>query len=302
MNIQYKTPTCNDTAVCLCFFSPANFARPKMNFLYIESMLKVAKIPVFTVECVIGNNPPLLPNPTLQVRSNSCLFYKEQLYNLLVPKIPEQYTKLVFMDADIIFNQNNWIDEISKALETHDIVQPFQNAVWLDPTLKKFIKKNYSVVYFFKHPEKFQNPDPYLNHCGFAWALRRDFFNKIGGFFDKSLLGSGDSLLANICNKAPIDFSIVNYISSEYKVWLSKIPIPEIKFTYLPMFVFHMFHGSIKNRQYGSRYNLLPTTNDNVFDHVFYKNEYGLYEPRDRSINAKTRFYFLTRNEDSIDV
>ena len=306
-NIKYNIPTCNDTAVCLCFFSPSGFIRPKMNFLFIESMLKASQIPVFTVECVIKDQPPLLQNPTLQVRSESPLFYKEHLYNLLVPKIPEQYTKLVFLDADILFDASNWIDDISKALDTYDTVQPFFLAHWLDVDYKKILTSNNSTIYALKNLNALKNKDIYSYHPGFAWAMRRDFFTKIGGFFDRCLFGTGDSFFAHIwvVNQTGNNVALQTcpLIDKEYIDWITHvIPIPKTV-TYLPFTIYHLYHGSLTNRQYNNRYeriNKIVKTNE--WDLYFYKNNDNVYETKDPILIDLLIKYFNSRYEDNCEI
>lgn len=306
-NIKYTIPTCNDTAVCLCFFSPVGFIRPKMNFLFIESMLKASHIPVFTVECVIKDQVPLLENPTLQVKSNSLLFYKEHLYNLLVPKIPEQYTKLVFLDADILFDCPNWVDEISKSLDTHDAVQPFSLAHWLNVDYKNIVFSNKSTVYALKNVRSLPNRNIYAYHPGFVWAMKRDLFNKIGGFFDKCLFGTGDSFFSHmwIINETGNTVAIQTcpLIDKEYIDWLVKVNTIPKTVTYLPFTIYHLYHGSLKNRQYDNRYdNINRIIKPNAWDTYFTKNKDGVYETNDIVLSDLLLKYFTSRYEDECEI
>lgn len=301
MDIVYITPTCRDTAVCMCFFSPAGFKNPKENFLYVEKLLKRSSIPTFTIECVIGTQTPLLQNPTVQVRSNSYLFYKEQLYNLLVPKIPAQYTKLVFIDADIIFDDKKWIDKISIALDVYDVIQPFEKCIWLSHYRGMFMKQSVSTVYAISKKLE-EEPLNLINryHPGFSFAMTRSYFTKIGGFFDKCVFGSGDSMFCNLFIKKPGFILTIKSIDTEYEKWLEKALHVPIKFTYLPFTVYHMYHGSLIKRQYGSRYGMFRDYADTPFDSLFYVNSDGVYEPRDKKLNQILKGYFMSRNEDEI--
>jgi hypothetical protein len=299
MNIKYSVPTCKDTAVCMCFFSPAGFQRPKQNFLHVEKLLQSARIPTFTIECIIGNKQPLLKNPTLQVRSNTSLFYKEQLYNLLVPKVPEQYTKLIFLDADILFSDPRWIDKISVELNRYDIVQPFENAIWTGLYYGSVIKKSKSTVYALKHGV--MNHSLVNNyHPGFSFAMTRSYYEKIGGFFDKCVFGSGDSMFCNTFFPIELYFTTVNLIDSEYKQWSDTVRKIPSNVTYLPFTVYHLYHGTLQKRQYASRYEFLKQYDNMTFDDIFYKNEFGVYETNDDSLKKIMYDYFVSRQEDEI--
>ena len=300
MNVKYSVPTCTDTAVCMCFFSPAGFQNPKQNFLHVEKLLQEAKIPTFTIECVIGNQQPLLNNPTIQVKSNTCLFYKENLYNILVPKIPEQYTKLVFLDADILFSDPEWIDKISNELNRYDVVQPFETSVWLSLYYGVILKKNKSSVYGLKHGVT--NQTELLNnyHPGFSFAMTRNYYNKIDGFFDKCVFGSGDSIFCNTFFPTEIYFTTVNLIDSEYKKWSENVRKIPCNVTYLPFTVYHLYHGTLEKRQYASRYEFLKQYDNKSFDDIFYKNEFEVYETKDNNLKKIMYDYFVSRQEDEL--
>lgn len=301
MNISYRRPICTDTAVCMCFFSPAGFQRPKDNFLHIKKLLDNAKIPTFTIECVIGNQEPFLKDPTVQVKSNSYLFYKEQLYNLLVPRIPEQYTKLIFIDADIIFSDPGWIDRISEALKTHDILQPFQTAFWMSHCSSIYAKTCESTVYAICNNLETDGRTLIGNyHPGFSFAMTRDYFTKIGGFFDKCVFGSGDSMFCNLFMKKLGFILTTRSIDEEYEKWLEKAITVPMKFTYLPFTVYHMYHGSLVTRQYNSRYGLFKDYADTPFDSLFSVNSDGVYEVHDDKLNKILKDYFKSRNEDDV--
>ena len=109
----YIEPTVNDTAVLIAFYNPARFRRILNNVLYIMKILKEKNIPCFVAECVFNGAAPQIQDATLVLHSNSYMFYKEQLLNKLEPHVPEQYTKVVALDGDIMFDTPDWIDQIS---------------------------------------------------------------------------------------------------------------------------------------------------------------------------------------------
>lgn len=299
MNIQYSTPTCTDTAVCMCFFSPAGFQKPKQNLLYVEKLLRDANIPTFTIECVIGDQKPVIENPTVQVKSNTYLFYKEQLYNLLVPKIPEQYTKLIFIDADILFSNSQWVDRVSNALDTYDIVQPFQTAKWFDYDNKTVIQTRKGTLFGLevdKIPPADIANDKY--HPGFTVAMRRSYFDKIHGFFDKCIFGGGDTMFCNTFVKKPNFKTFVNFITYEYIKWFQHATNVSCKFSYMPFTVYHLYHGKLVDRQYISRYERLQEFKDVPFDSLFFVNQQGLYETTNEKLNQIMKDFFHSRNED----
>lgn len=282
----YAEPQCQDTAVCMVYYSAVGYVRPRMNFLFVEQGLRAAKIPLFTAECVIGDQPPFLLNPTLRKHSKSALFFKEQLFNHLEPLIPEQYTKLIFIDGDVLFDQADWVDAVSKKLDTCDVLQPFAHAKWLDMNYKRFQREN--VFGFAKGilDHKWLSSVQYM-HPGFAWAMTRSFFKSIGGFYDRMIVGSGDSAFVH----AFVDIPDVYTRPSEE--WLQRIRSLNPRLGYTLGNIYHLGHGHYTQRQYTQRHRLFPGGKPAV-----HLNEEGMYEvdnPKDNEILLE---YFRSRGED----
>ena len=288
---SYDTPTKHDIAVCLCYFSSAGYKSPRENFMKVKSMLDQAKIPTFTAECVIGDTPRLIPNPTLLVRSNSALFHKERLFNLLQGRIPPGYKKLIFMDCDIIFSDRKWVDKISVALNKYSVIQPFGKVVLTDSNLDPTEYYAVSSMKLFKETKQI------TGHPGYCWAISRDYFNNIGGFFDKSIIGGGDSTFAFLFMKAN-PLYMYPFIYEEYRKWKMKTSIVLVSFNYLDMTIYHLYHGDMHARKYDSRHNIPEIQAIQSWDKAIELNKYAMYELKDPKINDIFKEYFLSRKED----
>ena len=124
-----------DMAICFVLFNPAQTKRILMNYLYVKNILELQDLPVFTLELVYKGRKPELPD-AFHVEAESFMFHKENLCRILETKIPCQYTKLAFLDADVYFTDKTWYTNVSALLNTYDVVQPFERAHWLDLTYK----------------------------------------------------------------------------------------------------------------------------------------------------------------------
>ena len=102
---HYAEPTTADMAVLMTYFNPANSVRILQNFLQVRYFLQKAAIPLYTAELAFNESPFLLKDATVQFRTTSYMFYKENLIKLLTATIPTTYTKLCILDADIMFEQ-----------------------------------------------------------------------------------------------------------------------------------------------------------------------------------------------------
>lgn len=298
---QYSKPKCTDIAVCMCYFSSVGYDNPRKNFMRVKKMLDDAKIPLFTAECIIGETPQLIPEPTLLTRAESSLFYKEQLFNLLEKKIPSNYTKLIFMDSDLIFTIADWVDVISKKLNKYSAVQPFGTGLYLDTSENVFGK----ATSYAKYRHLYGGSD---GHPGFCWAFNRNFLKEIGGFFDKAIIGSGDSAISTVfnqtryCYRYPFSPYYFNYkspfIQDNYLRWLNNAHKKARSMTYLDIDIYHLYHGSTINRQYNDRHTFPDLLKIKKWEDAVSVNEYGMYELKNPGINQLLKNYFLSRKED----
>ena len=138
-------------------------------------------------------------------------------------------------------------------------------------------------------------------HPGFAWAITRRAYEKIGGLYELGILGSGDnimmfSLLSN-------GLKAINSNSSDgYKQSIVDYErkIKHLRFGYVPGLIRHYFHGSKANRRYTERWQILMKHQYSPKLHLDY-NIYGILTP---TFNFSPKFkediitYFKERKED----
>jgi len=302
----YIEPTVTDTAILLAFFNPAKFKRILRNILYIIQILKEKNIPYFVVECVFNNEPQEIPDANLVLHSNSYMFYKEQLFEKLEKVVPEQYTKLVCLDGDIMFDMPDWVDQTSKLLDKYDIIQPYDQGCWLTPDNTRVKSKKLSYAYGIVHrkaTEYMPSNLLHLYHPGFVWAFKRDIFRKLGGFYDRAIIGNGDMMFTLNFFKDSLPSDWINRLEAsfgtekwdEYHANFKKVN-PSVG--YLRTRALHLFHGIRQNRQYTTRYKSVAHMLTKSWDETITTNKDGLYEFKDPAINPLLLEYFKGRNED----
>jgi hypothetical protein len=258
-----------------------------MNYLYTVEKLKLANIPTYTIELVYSE-PEI--KDAYHVRGQSMMFHKERLCSLLEKRIPWWFSKILFMDADIVFSNPNWYTELSNALDSHQVVHPFSTACWLDATYKEVLDERLSVV--FMDRTLIYNP---TYHPGFAWAFQRKWFRKTG-FYEHGITGSGDTLSAaawlgvlfapTYLKKALVQ-SYTKYRANAH---------PSI--TCISGSVYHLWHGTRVNRKYVERHGILDSIK-NVED-IVVKNSCGVFEIADTAVNEKLKRYFIEREDDMV--
>jgi hypothetical protein len=295
--LHYEIPKITDMAVLFVFFDYVGSTRILMNYLYTIEKMKLAKIPYFTIELVLTGKSPRIKN-AFHVTSSSYLFQKEHLVRLLETKVPKKYTKLLSLDLDIIFEDETWYSQLSRILETKDIVQCFKTAKWLDITYQNLEKEAETCVLHVRGDSFWTPKNGKAYHPGFGWAFTRQWYNKVG-FYDLAIIGSGDTIFSYALFGLPYGKSNEGtdiYTRSTIE-WAKKIR--GAKLGYLPVDIYHLYHGSMKKRQYVSRYEYFKNVK-NIED-VSSINSTGAYELTDQALNNKMRMFFRERDDDGTD-
>ena len=325
MDKKYARPDRTDMAICLVYFNSMKSKRLLMNYLYTIEKLKLAQIKYYTLELYF-DKPDIFD--AFHLRGTSTMFHKEQLCHILEGYVPWWYSKLMFLDADIIFEDPNWYTNVSKLLDENDIIQPFESCVWLDITYTKHELTRQTIVKQ-KHFAEYTNS----YHPGFAWAFQRKWFKNYG-FFRYAITGSGDTLssAAWFNQRLPQGYNFPKALELAYEDYKKKIAVSgptgpsgfssiiasfgplglaglclpsaeeeHIKFNgprvdFCPGKVFHLHHGSRLNRKYSTRHNILYGITD--VRKVLKKSFTGVFSFTDTRLNKLMENYFLERNDD----
>lgn len=124
------------------------------------------------------------------------------------------------------------------------------------------LRRDYSFAYAFKNGiaiDSHRSSQCYF-HPGYAWAMRRETFQKIGGLLDFSILGSGDLHFAYaLINR--IDETIPPEIHNDYRrlaiIWgerVARIADNGSNIGYISTTICHHWHGNRRDRRYDERW------------------------------------------------
>ncbi len=240
----------------------------------------------------------------LQLRTTSCpIWHKENLINMGVQTLlPKKWKAFAWVDADIEFDGASWAMDTLKVLNgCRDIVQLFSHCSDMDEN-ENPMRIFQSFGFQYTKQKNYYIPG-LLNfwHPGFAWAMTRKAYDRIGGIYDKSILGSGDHNIALSLIGKGIQ-SINNNVSDGYKRSIHEYQknVRTLRLGYVPGFIRHYFHGSKQNRKYCERWKILVDYQYDPYEHVAYDRT-GLLIPSDK---CPTKLldgiyqYFQERNED----
>ncbi|MDP6670296.1 MAG: hypothetical protein QGI60_00590, partial [archaeon] len=248
------------------FFNPDGNSKRVENYRKFRKSSKAQGLKLLCVELAFDKASFELgkedADKLIQLRTSTMLWQKERLLNVALKNLPKNCDKVAWLDADILFNNNNWIKETSKLLESYRVVQPFsfivrlpENKSWLNSEKLAFGNKEgekihsmgYGIANFGKrHLPTFMKH----GHTGFAWAARKNIINK-HGFYDRLITGSGDSLMAHALYGSP--YSHVKRCSpkkmqEDQQKWMDEIfRDVEGSVYYTPGLIFHLWHAHYKN-------------------------------------------------------
>lgn len=285
----YDQPESSDTAVVLAFFSAAGFEAPARNANAVLKDLRQARMPVFTVELLYPGQRPTLHGGTWTLSASGPLFHKENLWNWASRQVPESYSKIVFLDADIRFTDRKWLDKTSAVLDSCDLMQPMEFCDWRQGNKRKLT----AAAAILKKGDWVHGAD----HPGFALGVRREWLERAGGLFDVTVYGGGDVILwAMAAGKPPVCEVCARLKKCECGIaahrgigaWASRAPRPRIG-AHEGCTAIHMPHGLTRNRKYRARYIDFPT------DLTIRRRPDGILEP---DPPGAALAYFASRAED----
>ena len=329
--LQNNTPIESQLHIIAVIFNPCNYERRyELMHNFINHIEENENAILYIVELAYGNNPFVITKSNnskhLQLRSESTisttestnestnesttestdesiLWSKESLINVGVKKLlPADWKAFAWIDADITFDSVSWIDNTLRLLKgAYDILQLFSHCIDMD-------KKNSTMKVFNSAGYQYSKNLPFSNkgenswHPGYAWAITKTAYERIGGLYDKAILGSGDNIMMlSIIGhglKAINDESTQSYKNSVINF---EKKIKTLRFGYTPTVILHNYHGSKKMRGYSTRWKLLVEHNYSPDEHIVYDKNGLISMSKKFPIELKNEIlkYFISREEDS---
>lgn len=280
--------------------------------------IKASGARLTVVELAYGERPFEVTEPLcerhIRVRNAHELWHKENLINIGISRLPEDWKYVAWVDADVAFARPDWAQETIHKLQHHKVVQMFSHAHDLGPDHVPF-KSVAGFMYCYMN--NIQQPFPgnaYRDgrggtywHPGYAWAARRDAIDELGGLIDFAILGAADlHMAASLIGR--LEYTLNQGLHPTYcdmlRVWEQRAEtLVKRDVGYVDGTLYHFWHGKKADRKYHSRWKILVDNNYNPL--LDLKRDWqGVYQLSDRSIELRDqiRGYFSQRCEDSIDL
>lgn len=293
-------------------FNPWRYkARTKLYHEFAEYVQKSGGI-LYTVELALGERPYEVTDPTnprhLQLRSHHEMWHKERMLNLLCQRLPQNWYYAAWIDADIRFARTDWVQETTQLLQHYKVLQMFSQAQNLHPNYEStsYLRKGF--IKAWVDGDSLGASEYYgLPHPGFAWAMRKDGWNELGGLIDTAILGSADLHMARAL-VGDVTIGLPKGISPGYietlQLWKDRADRNvRQNVGCMDGLVYHYWHGKRVDRRYNDRWKILVEEQyDSELD--IYPDWQGLYKfsGRNPKLRYRIRQYLSSRNEDSIDL
>lgn len=307
-SFQHKIvlPKTKDLAVVTCYFNWCGFMTPARNFHRFLREMKNNKIPLYGVELSMTNHfetKGMKGWTHIKVTKENMCFQKEACLNLVEKKVPDQYTKIAWIDCDLLFMNDRWYTDASKKLDQHKLIQLYTHGYNTD-RCGRIVTEFPSVMYM----KDKTTSDKWFKHSGYpggAWAARRELWRN-GGLYPYAVMGGGDTVF--VYTLFDYDFAHTKYERigvkknsnfEFYNKWRKSI-MDYIRedVSFIENKFIHEWHGDKKNRNYTDRHDILRHVDIKTQVKI---NADGIIEfcnIKDNLLYDETYEYFLGRDED----
>ncbi len=306
------------------FFNPARYSVKLANYRVFRDESRKQGLKLLAVELAFGDDAFELSSGDadilIQIRGEKAntLWQKEAMLNIGLKNLPEDCDKFAWLDCDIIFKNERWVAETSALLEEYRIVQPFSHMVRLPqgavpsafdteraPFGNADGQKMHGMAYGVAHFGR-ESLGSFMEHghSGFAWAARKKLFDGIG-LYDRSILGSGDLLIAHSFYGSDHYYLRTRFSPAMIRhqdIWNAKMrDAVGGSVCYAEGTILHLWHGTQKNRFYNERHTLLQENEFNPAEDIRL-NEKGYLEwaGSKKRLESGVEDYFFMRNEDGL--
>jgi hypothetical protein len=237
------------------------------------------------------------------VRARSVLWIKENLLNIGLGRLPQDWGNVAWIDADVTFRRPDWATETVHALQQYDVVQPWSDCYDLGPN-DEHLQVHRSFCRLVCDDAPIASNSYTFAHPGYAWAATRRSLTLLGGLIETAALGAADHHMA-LALVGRVRESVPAAIDDGYLrpllQWQDRARQHLAgNIGYVPGSIEHDWHGTKAKRAYVDRWSTLLRNNfDPETDLI--RNTWGVLELAGNK--PQLRFdidrYFRARDEDS---
>jgi hypothetical protein len=288
-----------------------NFTDSKKNKerikVFLEEAVKYPNVELILSEGIFSDVEPLPDFSSsiykhLKYNYTSKIWIKENLINLAISTLPEDWEFVSWIDKDISFENKDWAEKTIKLLGEKGIIQPWSSCIFLDaegePDVKaheyfKNIKFNRGLLADGIGSYCGRKHKGLDGHPGQCWAINKKTYLKIGKLMDICIVGGGDGAIYTALNN---NFNTKLYDVYGCEIYDYILNFMGVELGYLDEKITHSYHGDISDRQYTDRLKILSQYGFNPRTDIGYTQE-GLIYLENKELENSILDYFYSRNE-----
>jgi hypothetical protein len=276
-------------------------------------------LPLVAVELAYGRDFELRGGDAdilIRLRGRDVMWQKERLLNVGFHNLPARCDKVVWLDCDVLFEEDDWPERLDELLDFHPLVQAFSRVHHVGPD---WTPDSPGQAPLFTQPSilallaEAPNADPLASRVpsgagssnkGLAWAARRELTEK-HGLYDACILGGGDlGLVSAVQGSFGAATRTMNDRQAEhYLRWAE--PWHEAvrgRAGVLDGTLLHLWHGDVEDRGYRERHDVLHRHDfDPSRDIALDDNGSWRWSTDKPGMHDSVRAYFAARREDGIE-
>jgi hypothetical protein len=289
MNTSHISPHVKPIAeplhVITAVFNPDRFRTRYMHYRTFEDHMRASGVVLHTVELAFGDRAFEVTdgaNPLhIQLRTRHEMWYKENLQNIVVRRLPSDCNYFAFIDADFHMTRPDWAYEALHLMQRYPVIQLFSSY----STLRCDFRYENVMPSFMRawHDGKRPAPDGngWLGATGGAWAMTRKAYDTLGGLLDSEIVGSADwhMIFALVGIEDP--YVRKNMVSPGYcaalRQWAARAKLLNARIGCLNNHAIHYYHGPVCQRGYDSRWQIMTRHNFDPFTDLV-RDSQGLWQ------------------------
>jgi hypothetical protein len=272
-----------------------------------ERHMLASGVQLTVVECAYGDRPHELAGAQgvrhVPVRARTLVWTKENLLNLGIAALPEDWKYVAWIDADVLFRRPDWAAETVHALQLYDVVQPWTDCYDLGPS-GEHLAVHRGFCRLWRDGAPVTPGYGSFAHPGYAWAATRQALEHLGGLIETAALGAADHHMA-LALAGRVELSLPDGMTEGYcrplLRWQARAQrhiagnIGCIAGT-----IEHAWHGAKRRRRYIERWNVLARAGFDP-DEDLKRNLWGVLELAGNKPDLRHGMdaYFHARAEDA---
>jgi hypothetical protein len=250
-----------------CYFNPLDYRRKLANYRVFRERLSV---PLVAVELGYGPEFELENNDAeilVQLRGTDILWQKERLLNLALDALPSGCRNVIWVDCDVVFGRDDWVERTNRLLDRFLLIQPFSHLLrmprdWQPRAATAPDVSLRSVPFLLASgmpiPTCLSSFTKNIASApGYAWAARRGLLAE-HGLYDACIIGGGDSAFVRAaygCLQQAMAFHHMNSRwRDHYLAWATPFyAAVRGSVAFLEGNLVHLWHGETEHRRYFER-------------------------------------------------